>query len=286
MLRPNRLFTHLVALAAIGLAHPAQARPDEIISTAAGTISGEVPDPKDPKKKVKVEGEVAARTGWDKATRIVTVAGVDITMAQPAGYELHFLNLVIADPNPPSWKDDKGNTHKIGIGEMYVDPLRGGNIPPGKEDPQPPADADPAYDGERSNKKASETGDFKDGEQKEYDLDDKEAFDGDRDLEKTYADAPTLTKGLEFSTFIILIRDKKIYRLGSFNWGTKADGTTHIDSIVDGPGPISTDDLKKALDRSGFGDYSVELPSPGACTLAALAACMLGKRRRYLVLMP
>lgn len=283
----------LVACAGVAMActPPAVARPDTILGTARRTVSVTVPDPKDPNKTVTVSGKLVGRVGVTPPQNmdVTSVAGIDIAGAVPDGYELHFINLVTEDTNPPKWKDEEGNVHEIKPGEMYVDPLSGGNIPKNAEDPPLEADRDPAYDGETPDRKASTVGDFNNGEKKEYDLDDKAAYNGDPVLEKIFGDRPNLrTAGgaLRFVTFAVLIKKPtettpgQIYRMGGFGWGADANGTVSISPAFSGWDSVTTQQLRDALIRSGYANYEVAIPSPAGCALGAIAVTVIAWRRR------
>lgn len=243
------------------------ANADFIVASVINEIEMTVQDPKDPTKCISVVlGELGGRLGDDKV-QMTMVAGFHKTYNGTTCCDsIHFLNVVVNDPNPPAWKDDKGTKHQIGNGEIYVDPLSGGNIPPGQDAPNPQADRLPFYDGERFTRKASTTGDFIKGEKKEYDLDHDVPpspdwpWNNDPTLDNTFADGPTLTTGLEFVTILVCVNGKTLTPLGGIPWGVDATGTEYIRDVFQDssyPGGLTNGKLNDALKRSGFGDYSM-----------------------------
>lgn len=274
---------------------------DTIVATPAAEIEIDVPDPANPGHTMKVIlGQLVGRLGTDALQQRVVI-GFRKTYAGPLCCDsLHFVNVVLSDPAPPKWKGEDGKVHEIGAGNAYVDPLSGGNIPPNQANANPVADRVPWYDGERAARKASTTGDFASGEQKEYDLDDVNVgagFDWRTDpvLDLIFADAPTLTAGLEFATLLVCVKGKVLCPIAGITWGRSAANANHIDSVFDGdslPAGLGVDAVTAALARSGFTDYRMRappccpapdsrIPLPGTVPLVALALIALaGARHR------
>lgn len=269
-----------------------------IVSTTYGELTFKVPDPDNPGKcKEVILGQFAARLGVDGVQQTV-VAGFDKTYAGPTCCdELHFMNIVVADPNPPGWKGPDGTIKRIQPGEIYVDPLSGGNVPPGKDTANPAADRKPWYDGEVANRLASQVGDFAGGEQKAYDLNDIKDGDGsvfdwtkDPRLELVFGDAPTLTDGLKFVTLLVCVDDKNICPIGGFRWGRTDDGVNYLGTLFVGndySDGLTNQKIQDALARSGFAGYTMKdeccpcVPAPQSAWLVLLGGSIVtGLRRR------
>lgn len=273
---------------------------DTIGGTSAAEIEIDVPDPGNPGQTMKVVlGQLVGRVGADRLQERAVI-GFRKTYAGPLCCDaFHFINIVLADPQPPRWKDGDGKLHDIAKGQIYIDPLAGGNVPPNQQNPNPVADRVPWYDNERQGRKASTTGDFADGELKEYDLNDVKLGDGfdwttDPALDLLFADGPTLTPGLEFATLLVCVKGKELCPVAGITWGLTADSRTHVDAVFDGdalPAALTAETVTAALARSGFGEYRMtatpccpapkgEAPEPAtlALVLCALSAWM-GLRR-------
>lgn len=290
----------LAAALAIGLsAAPVMAN---IVGTTFGELSLMVPDPDNPGKcKEVIFGQFAARLGTDPLQQFM-VAGFRKTYTGPTCCDsFHFLNIVVADPNPPSWKGPDGKIHPIKPSEVYIDPLSGGNVPPGKDEANPPANRLPWYDGETTNRLASQVGDFTTGEKKEYDLndikdDDGSIFDWTKDpkLDLVFGDAPTLTNGLKFVTLLVCVDDHHICPVGGVAWGRDGEGVNYIGTMFNGNAysdGLTRQKIQDALARSGFGDYTMRdaccpcIPAPESALLAMLGlTVVLGLRHRLAVI--
>lgn len=273
---------------------------DIIIGTAVREIELVVPDPDDPTAtKTVLFGEFVARLGNDRVQQTMVIGFRQTYKGAICCDALHFLNVVVSDPNPPKWKDAGGVVHAIAKGTVYVDPLSGGNIPPRQENPSPQADRLPWYDGERPRRKASTTGDFDAGEKKEYDLNDVRVdpldWTTDPVLDLVFADGPTLTDGLEFVTLLVCVRKDFICPVAGISWGRSEDGKDFIGDVFEGtnfPAGLTVQKLTAALAASGFDNYkmreasccSVSEPATAALagTLLAMIAAigLTGRRKR------
>jgi hypothetical protein len=243
------------ALCLIGLASPARAAS---VGPFWAVLDAEVPTgKKKPVCQPQEIGQLAAIAGVDQTT-IVTVMGWK--RSQTAGdlcsKELRFVHLVVGDPAPPRMKD--GNSLKeIKKGEWYVEPLRGGSVPAGKESGEL-ADDKPFYDGETRDTKAGDTGEF--GESGNN-LSKTRGWDKDTKLDLVFGARPdSLKPGLEFITVLVGATGSEICPIAAVAWGMKADGAAHLEWPVQGAklaALLPSDKLSAALTRSGFSGYTV-----------------------------
>jgi hypothetical protein len=258
----------------------APGRADASPITHNANITFTVPDPNNPSSCIEVDYGVMAFKGDVDPTRMITVAGFQKTYTgDDCCDSLHFLNIVTADPNPPKWKDANDGVFQIPPGHVYIDPLSGGNIPPGKDTPQPRADRNPWYDGEQPNQRASTTGDFKDGEQKQFDLNDMPAWTNDPLLTLVFADVPTLTEGLQFFTLLVCVNGNQLCPIAGFSWGVDADGEFRMEGFFSGtdyPAGLNTSKIQGALNISGFGGYTLAAGTPCCPVPEPTTFCLLG----------
>lgn len=261
------------------------------IDTISGTVGAEIefriPDPDEPgQMKTVILGEMVGRLGSDRLQQRIVIGFRKTYQEDICCDALHFMNIVVADPNPPRWIDADGKAHEIGAREAYIDPLSGGNVRRGQDKPIPEADRLPWYDIESRGAKASATGDFNDGEKKEYDLNDftikDSGFDWTTDpvLDLVFADAPTLTPGLRFVTLLVCREEKVFCPIAGITWGLTPESNSFIGDIFEGadfPEGLTTEGVTAALRRSGFGDYRMReppcctVPEPGVWSLVVLA---------------
>lgn len=236
---------------------------DRIVGTKAAVVEHEVPDPNDPTKCIKVKlGEMAARVGSKQNQTQATMVGGwrRLHKGRDCCDSMRYLQVVLTDPLPPRWEDSAGGVHRIEDGEPYIDPLSGGNIGMGicKNFK---ADRDPAYDGQRADKKASETGDFIDGEEREYDLDNVNQngvdWRTDPKLDRSIADRVPQLEGLTFATLLVCFMGKNICPIAGYQWGMDTNGKPYLKDIQSGAAStgLTNAQLQDALDRSGFGDF-------------------------------
>ncbi len=220
-------------------------------------LDGEVPTgKKKPVCQPQELGQVAAIAGVDQGT-IVTVVGWKRGYAGDlCAKELRFVHLVVGDPTPPRLRD--GNELRpIKSGEWYVEPMRGGSVPAGKEQGEP-ADDKPFYDGETRDTKAGDTGEFG-GEGNN--LSKTRGWDKDTKLDLVFGARPdALRPGLEFITVLVGATGTDLCPIAAVAWGMKSDGAAHLEWPVQGAKLsvlVPADKLSAALARSGFAGYSV-----------------------------
>jgi len=243
-------------------------------------VTLDVPDPDNPGSTRNVDfGEIGGRLQVDPV-QMQTSIGFRQTFTGQTGFDsFRFINIVTSDPFPPRWKDESGQYHQIEEGQIYVDPMSGGNMGPTQQAPNPAADRLPWYDGVRTSFPAADCGlnIFKEGE-----------FDWTTNptLNYVFGDAPTLTDGLRFVTVLVGTRGNDIIPIAGIPWGRTLDGMNYIDPVFldsEFPAGLNRDSINKALVRSGYSGYSV-VPEPNAAVLLALSllglACRCRLRRR------
>jgi hypothetical protein len=201
-------------------------------------------------------GQLAAIAGVDQTT-IVTVMGWKRSYAGDlCAKELRFIHVVVADPAPPRLREGSG-LRDIKKGEWYVEPLRGGTVPAGKQSGDA-ADDKPFYDGETRDTKAGDTGEFGDAD---HNLSKTRGWDKDTKLDLVFGARPeSLKPGLEFVTVLVGVTGTEICPIAAVAWGMKADGAAHLDWPVQGAklgALLPADKLDAALKTSGFAGYKV-----------------------------
>lgn len=182
-----------------------------------------------------------------------TVAGfrLDVENLPDCCDELNFINVAMQDSSPPSWKDENNNQHDLSI--PYIDPPW--NWDPGNV---PKADNKPFYDGQRRNKKASETGGIAGHE---FALDDllKTETDADPILSLVFGDIPHFSDSIKFATLLTCIDEtaKEISVIKSFTWGATitGEGLGTLPIVISNglPSGLNRNIFQSALDKTGFG---------------------------------
>ena len=234
---------------------------DDVLPIRSDKVKFDVPDPdKEGKCKTVTLGEIAGIAGANRLNFTEIIGFHKSYDGKTCCEAFHFINVVVSDPAPPSWKDGAG-AHKINPGDIYIDPLSGGNIPPGDSDPKPPTDREPWYDNEKPGRKASESGKFESEDRPEYDLSKAQGWNKDTKLDLLFGDRPSLVPGLEFATILVCSHGKKFCPIAGIAWGRTTEGRLHMEDPFTGtsyPAGLTTAKLQDALKRSGFGEYTVE----------------------------